>query len=81
MDTLIGAGIASAGGSVGFARTTGGLLGLLSADPSGKAVVLDESSGFEASEASICSESGAGVLLADSSILGVDVRVSDSFLS
>jgi hypothetical protein len=81
MDTLIGAGIASAGGSVGFARTTGGLLGLLSADPSGKAAVLDESSGFEASEASICSESGAGVLLADSSILGVDVRVSDSFLS
>jgi hypothetical protein len=83
MDTLIGAGIASAGGSVGFARTTGGLLGLLSADPSGKAVVLDESSGFEASEASeasICSESGAGVQLADSSILGDDVRVSDSFL-
>jgi hypothetical protein len=80
MDILIGAGIASAGGSVGFARTTGGLLGLLSADPSGKAVVLDESSGFEASEASICSESGAGVQLADSSILGDDVRVSDSFL-
>ena len=80
IDTLIGAGIASAGGSVGFARTTRGLFGLLSADPSGKVVVLDESSGFEASADPTCSESGAGVLLAESSILEVDPRVSDSFL-
>lgn len=79
-DTLTGAGIASAGGSAGLARTTGVLFGLLSADPSGEGLVLDKSFSFEVSETSICSESGAGVLLADSSILGVDPRVSDSFL-
>ena len=78
--TGIGAGAGSACGSAGLARTTGGLLGLLSADISGKVVVLDESSGFEASADPTCSESGAGVLLAESSILEVDPRVSDSFL-
>ena len=76
MDTLTGAGV----GSAGLARTTGGLFGLLSVDPPGKAVVLDENSGFEASEGSTCPASGAGVLLADPSMLGVDPRVCDSFL-
>ena len=75
-DTLTG----SAGGSAGLARTIGVLFGLLSADPSGKGVVLDESSGFEASVDSTCSASGAGVLLADSFVLGVNLRVCDSFL-
>ena len=80
MDTLTGAGVGSTGGSAGLARTTGVFFGLPSADPSGEGVVLDESSGFEASADSTSSASGAGVLLADPSILGVDPRVSDSFL-
>ncbi len=75
-ETLTGAGV----GSAGLARTTGVLFGLPSADPSGKVVVIDESSGFEASADSTCSTSGAGVLLAGPSKLGVDPRVSDSFL-
>ena len=78
MDTLTGAGAGV--GSAGLARTTGGLFRLLSVDPPGKAVVLDENSGFEASADSTCSASGAGVLLADPSMLGVDPRVCDSFL-
>lgn len=67
-------------GSAGLARTSGVLFSLLSANPSGEGVVLDENSGFEASADSTCSESGAGVLLADSSTLEVDPRVFDSFL-
>jgi hypothetical protein len=76
MDTLTGTGV----DSVGLARTTGGLFGLLSAEPSGKGVVVDESSGSEVSADFTFSASGAGVLLTDPPVMGVDPSVSDSIL-
>ena len=80
MDTLIGAGVDSEGASDGLARTSGGLFGLLSADPSGNTVGLDKISLFEASADSTFSAPGTDVLLADTSIPGADSMVSDSFL-
>jgi hypothetical protein len=80
MGTLIVAGVDSEGASDGSARTSGGLFGLPSADPSENAVGLDKISRFEASADSTFSASGTGVLLVDTSIPGADSMVSDSFL-
>jgi hypothetical protein len=78
--TGAGVGVGSTFGSGGLARTSGGLFGLLSGDPSGKGLILDENSCFEVSADSTFFASDAGVLLSDSFTLGVDPRVSDSFL-
>ena len=79
-DILTGPGVGSTFGSGGLARTSGGLFGLLSGDPSGKGLILDENSCFEVSADSTFFASDAGVLLSDPFTLGVDPRVSDSFL-
>tara|TARA_X000000950_G_scaffold80633_1_gene101396 strand:- start:5334 stop:5741 length:408 start_codon:yes stop_codon:yes gene_type:complete len=80
IDSLTGAGVGLAAGSTGVAKTTGGLFGLLSADSSEKELFSDEISCSGASADSTRSESGAGESLADKSTLGVEPRVSDSFL-
>ena len=80
IDSLTGAGLGLAAGSTGVAKTTGGLFGLLSSDSSEKELSSDEISCFESSADSTRSESGEGESLADKSTLGVEPRVSDSFL-
>ena len=49
MATLIGAGVGLAGDSADLARTTGGLVGLLSENSSEEGVGIEEVSGFEGS--------------------------------
>lgn len=87
MATLTGAGVGltcvsagfSAGFSAGLARTTGGLLGLLSAISSEEGVACEETSGSEASADSTCSASDAGLALLARSLLELASGVSDVF--
>ena len=87
MATLTGAGVGltcvsagfSAGFSTGLARTTGGLLGLLSAISSEEGVACEETSGSEASADSTCSASDAGLALLVRSLLELASGVSDVF--
>ena len=80
--TCVSAGVSagfSAGFSTGLARTTGGLLGLLSAISSEEGVACEETSGSEASADSTCSASDAGLALLARSLLELASGVSDVF--
>lgn len=80
IDSLTGVGVGLVTASAGVAKTTGGSFGLLSLDPSDKELFSDEISSFGVPADSTRSESGAGELLADASVLGVAPRDSGLFL-
>ena len=77
--TLTGTGAGLDCASAGLARTTGGLFGLISADPSEEWAVFDESNGFAASADSTCPASDTGLVLPVPSLLEFATGVSTVF--